>query len=459
MKKPGKARRSANQSNSGVTHVEKKFYGYEMIQNASNTKLALYVGAIDAKELRDIVSVNNAVKWDQSSKLWRVKGRNRTIDEKHWKAIQEFLCSSNQERILPSAIVLSVDEESMDFKAFTGVLPIDRVTPGIIVLNGKYQSDPTGALKPVSEPDRIAWVLDGQHRIRAFREWSMPEPYPVNVIIIKAWKGGDYEDVMRHQTYELNMGRPLPEDFKAAVREQYNSQIGHKDYRKQIALSWIRKDIEGRGPVFSPSCIVGAPKLRTPYIVTMSFVEGLIATAVEHDPFLKNQYVLEKMTSSKVMAVGKYLYDFFEGVRLSIALINPGVKGTIGSEPEVSAANDYWDIATKTRHKQRLLHNVGLKACAKGLMNRVMRGATTPQTPQEVAYLLDHMRGIPWHDQHLQSKKDDWTTPLANCLRDMYDSKGTTGKSKKYQMKICKTDSSGSEIDSFTLTAYGWNRK
>lgn len=459
MAKRRTTRRSGKQSTSSVTFVPKRFYGYHMVQNPSNTKLALYVGAIDAKDLRDIVSVDNAVKWDPSSKLWRVKGRNRTIDEKHWKAIQEFLSSSNQERILPSAIVISVEEDALEFTPFTGVSAIDRVTPGVIKLTGKYQPDATGELKAVSEANRPAWVLDGQHRIRAFREWSMPEPYPVNVIILQAWKGADYEDVMRHQTYELNMGRPLPEDFKAAVREQYNAQLGHKEYKRQIALSWIRKDIEARGRVFSPSGIVGAAKLRTPYVVTMSFLEGLIATAVESDPYLKTTYTLEKMSPSDVNAVGKYLYDFFEGVRLSIGLINPGVKGTIGSEPEVSTAVDYWDIATTTSYKQRLLHNVGLKACAKGLLNAVMRGDKCPQNPQEVADALDHMRGIPWHDQHLQSKKDDWTTPLANALKEMYTSKGTVGKGKKYQMNIRKTDSDGNEIDSLVLNAYGWDKK
>jgi hypothetical protein len=458
-KKSRKSRRNIKPSPSSTTLVPKKFYGYHMIQNPSNSTLALYVGAIDAKELRDIVSVDNAVKWDPSSKLWRVRGRNRTIDEKHWKAIQEFLSSSNQERILPSAIVISVDEEALVFKPFAEVAAIDRVTPGVIELFGRYHLDSSGDLKPVTEPDRPAWVLDGQHRIRAFREWSMPEPYPVNVIIIKAWKGSDYEDVMRHQTYELNMGRPLPEDFKASVREQYNAQLGHKEYKKQIALSWIRKDIEARGRVFSSTDIVGAAKLRTPYVVTMSFLEGLIATAVDHDPYLKTTYTLEKITPSEVAAIGKYLYDFFEGVRLSIGLINPGVKGTIGSEPEVAAARDYWDIATTTPHKQRLLHNVGLKACAKGLMNIVMRGEKTPRTPQEVAEALDHMRGIPWHDQQLQSKKDDWTTPLANALRDMYVSKGTSGKGKKYQILIRKIDGDGKQIDSFPLNAHGWEMK
>jgi len=162
------------------------------------------------------------------------------------------------------------------------------------------------------------------------------------------------------------------------------------------------------------------------------------------------------MDKGEVGEVAKYLYDFFEGVRLSIGLINPQTKGTIGSEPEVNAAHDYWDIATKTKHKQRLLHNVGLKALVRGLLNPVMRSDVAPQAPQAVAQMLDHMRGIPWHDQGLQSKKDDWVGPLSEALRKMYESKGTKSASGKYQLRLEKKDSSGNTIDQFLLTANGW---
>jgi hypothetical protein len=273
---------------------------------------------------------------------------------------------------------------------------------------------------------------------------------------MKAWSGGDYEDVMRHQTYELNMGRPLSEDFKAAVREQYDRQVGHKAYKRQIALSWIRKDIEGRGQVFSPNGVVGAPGLRTPYVITMSLLEKVIQTAYEADSYLHNRYTLEKLDKQEVSEIGKYLFDFFEGVRLSIGLVNPTTKGTIGVEPQVASATDYWDIALTTKHKQRLLHNVGLKALVRGLLESVMRSSKAPQNPHDVAAMLDHMRGIPWHDQGLQSLKDDWVPALAVALKKMFESNGTSGKAKKYQLILQKTGPSGNVISTHPLDAFGW---
>lgn len=438
---------------SSTNEIEHEFYGYEIVQNPSKKNLTMYVCGIDARVLADIVSVDNAVGWDSSSGLWRSGGRNRTVLESHWKSIRDFLSSSNQERILPSAIVISVDSGAFSFQPLPQMQSIARVRPGIAKIKGKFTVGDDGDIQPVDEADRFAWVLDGQHRIKAFRDWTMPEPYPVNVIVIKQWKGQDYEDVMRHQTYELNMGRPLTEDFKAAVREQYDSQVGHQAYKEQIALSWIRKDLEGRGGVFSPDKIVGATNLRTPYVITMSFLESLIKVAFDSDAYLKANYTLAKMDKTEVQSVGKYLFDFYEGVRLSIGLINPNVKGTIGTGPEVAKAIDYWDIATDTKHKQRLLHNVGLKAVTKGLLAQVM-GNNVRQGPEDVADALDHMRGIPWHDSTLQSKKDDWVTPLSEALKKMYQGKGTKG-GKKYQLRPQKM-SGGNIIDQFTLDAYGW---
>jgi hypothetical protein len=439
--------------------IKHSFYGYRIVQNPSNEKLALYMGGIDAQILRDIVSVDNAVGWDEASGLWKSGGRNRVILESHWQSIQEFLSSSNLERILPSAIVLSVEGDSFAFEPFSQVPEKDFVIPGTITIVGRYETSKDGGQpEPVQEKERPAWVLDGQHRIKAFRDWSMPDPYPVNVTIIKAWNGDDYEDVMRHQTYELNMGRPLSDDFKAAVREQYDRQVGHREYKRQIALSWIRKDLEGRGAVFSPTGVVGASNLRTPYVISMSLLERIIQTAFDADKWLQNSYTLEKIDKQEVSQIAKYLYDFFEGVRLSIGLVNPQTKGTIGTEPEVNAADDYWDIATKTNHKQRLLHNVGLKALVRGLLNPVMRADAAPQSPQAVAEVLDHMRGIPWHDPGLQSKKDDWVGPLADALLAMYNSKGTATKAARYQLRLEKKDTAGNIIDQFVITANGWTK-
>ena len=166
--------------------IKHSFYGYRIIQNPSNPKLALYMGGIDAQVLRNLVSVDNAVGWDKSSNLWKSGGRNRVIIESHWQSIQEFLSSSNLERILPSAIVLSVEAEAFHFEPFSEMPERAFVTPGLITIAGRYKTSREGGTPiPVDERDRPAWVLDGQHRIKAFREWSMPDPYPVNVTIIR----------------------------------------------------------------------------------------------------------------------------------------------------------------------------------------------------------------------------------------------------------------------------------
>jgi hypothetical protein len=185
----------------------------------------------------------------------------------------------------------------------------------------------------------------------------------------------------------------------------------------------------------------------------MSFLESLISLAFDSDSYLKTNFTAQKMDQQEVETVGKYLFDFYEGVRLSIGLINPNVKGTIGTDPEVADAVDYWDIATKTKHKQRILHNVGLKAITRGLLPQVM-GNNLRQGPQDVAAALDHMRGIPWHSTILQSKKDDWVVPLAEALRAMYQSNGTRG-GKKYTLNVQKLNK-GNVIDSFFLEANGW---
>jgi hypothetical protein len=102
------------------------------------------------------------------------------------------------------------------------------------------------------------------------------------------------------------------------------------------------------------------------------------------------------------------------------------------------------------------LHNVGLKAITRGLLSEVM-GASPPQSPQDVAKKLDHMRGIPWHDTGLQSLKDDWVVPLAEALKTMYKSNGTASGKKQYQLHLAKIDkTTGNIINQHNLIAHGW---
>ena len=426
-----------------TTYIKKEFYGYKIEQNPSEPNLTLYMGALDAKKLSELVSVDNAVGWDSSSGSWKVKGRNRSVNEKHYKSILSFLKSGNNERILASPIVISIEGDKFDFTPHPGG-PIDRTEPGTITIKGAYTQDASGNTIPVEEKDRVGWVLDGQHRIKAFREWSSNDPYPVNVVIIKQWRAEKYEDVMRHQTYELNMGRPLDNNFKAAIREQYSAQVGHIAYKEEISLSWIRKNLEERGGptgVFSPDGISGGTNLRTPYILNMHTIEGIIKIAYDNDSYLSSTYKLHSMNKNEAEEVGKYLFDFYTGVRMSIGLLNPQNKGQISPDPIISNLSDYWELALNGfKKKQKLVHNVGLKAITIALLEQVMGSNPKPQSPMEVKDLLWHMRGIAWHQDELLNVKDDYVEPIARELDRMY--KDPTGvdnpRTGRFDLNISK---------------------
>ncbi len=67
------------------------------------------------------------------------------------------------------------------------------------------------------------------------------------------------------------------------------------------------------------------------------------------------------------------------------------------------------------------------------------------------------MRGIPWYDAGLQALKDDWVVPLADALKAMYKSTGTSTGKKQYQLILSKKDkATGNTIATFNLLAHGW---
>ena len=189
----------------------------------------------------------------------------------------------------------------------------------------------------------------------------------------------------------------------------------------------------------------------------MHTLEKLIQDAFNADPNLYNNYSLSLLSKEQASEIGEYLFNFFEGVRLSIGKIHKSHYAYIGSDPGISDCKDYWDlvsISSAVAKRQRLVHNVGLRAIVNGLLVDVMGSNPTPETPQEVAEKLKHMEGIPWWDGALLQKKDDWVTPLADALKKMFASIGTGSKTKKYTLQVNKPGSDGN-TDTFKLTCLG----
>ena len=126
---------------------------------------------------------------------------------------------------------------------------------------------------------------------------------------------------------------------------------------------------------------------------------------------------------------------------MSIGLLNPQNKGQISPDPIISNLSDYWELALNGfKKKQKLVHNVGLKAITIALLEQVMGSNPKPQSPMEVKDLLWHMRGIAWHQDELLNVKDDYVEPIARELDRMY--KDPTGvdnpRTGRFDLNISK---------------------
>ena len=70
---------------------------------------------------------------------------------------------------------------------------------------------------------------------------------------------------------------------------------------------------------------------------------------------------------------------------MSIGLLNPQNKGQISPDPIISNLSDYWELALNGfKKKQKLVHNVGLKAITIALLEQVMGSNPKPQSPMEI---------------------------------------------------------------------------
>ena len=128
---------------------------------------------------------------------------------------------------------------------------------------------------------------------------------------------------------------------------------------------------------------------------------------------------------------------------MSMGLIHPSHKSSIPEFPAEKNINNYWDLAldsSRQSKNQHILHNVGLKAIVYGLLVSVMTHPK-PESPQEVAAKLQHMRGIPWFEGTLRAKKDDWVKSIGTALGEMYNGSGT--RRGIFNMTVKKTVENG----------------
>lgn len=134
-----------------------------------------FLASIQARDLIQIAYADVRRLVFSQRDVERYLGIQRPISKKRIKEIQKYLEGSDA--AFPTAIILAVDENCAEFQKGRGDC-------GVLTLRS-YEPDEDEGEKPISW-DRVAKVLDGQHRIAAF----MNE---------------DYEYALGERDFELNL--------------------------------------------------------------------------------------------------------------------------------------------------------------------------------------------------------------------------------------------------------------
>ena len=149
--------------------------GLELKQGPVEGGGGLHVFVVDGKTLAKQVGVRR-MKWHTGK--FRADGFQRQIDKPRVTEIATYL---SRNPILPNALVIAFEKDRIKFDAF----PNQREGQphfGKVVLLGKLK-EVDGSLEPVAEDERIGYVIDGQHRLRAIEESTLGEgEFPVVVV-------------------------------------------------------------------------------------------------------------------------------------------------------------------------------------------------------------------------------------------------------------------------------------
>lgn len=154
---------------------------------AQNKKRTIYAFAVDGKHLAEIASIARAGRDGEGQFV----GYQRPEVKKHIGEIRKYLESDHP--MMPNAIVLALDP-SVTF-ASTGPTNEGPASTGLLMIRRR---------EGVSDPG-AAWVVDGQQRLAAIRDASVPT-FPMFAIGFIAHD----EEEQREQFLLVNSAKPLP---------------------------------------------------------------------------------------------------------------------------------------------------------------------------------------------------------------------------------------------------------
>lgn len=325
------------------------------------TAKALYLFAIDGKTIAKQLGVQRMT-W-HSGKL---TGFQRQLDKNRVRDVAQYL---SKNPVLPNALVVAFKSDTLVFEANANQDPTGPRL-GKIRISGKLE-EIDGTLHPLKENERIGYVIDGQHRLRAIEESTVQEgEFPV---IVSAFYGVDTRFQL-DQFYALNQTVPIGTAHLALLRRQLGYEPPPREaYKKAISdVAGILQEMDGSP--FAPETHISVPKVY-PGPLPITVLEGVIDRAVKNTQlrFVWKQDAAD-IPVKDLQQVAKGLYVFFKGVN--------------------EAFPQYWGKKPK---EQRLFSAIGLYAMIM-FYDRVMGGLdlNSANAVQRVKEKLNPIKDVPW---------------------------------------------------------------
>jgi len=313
--------------------------GLRIKQSAAETPLFLF--SADAKTICQQVGVKRMT-WQGSQ--YEPEGFQRYLDTGRVTQIAVYL---NNNRILPNALVVAFEKDRLTFDPLLG-LDKDPIQVGKITLHGKL-IEANGETHPFPEDERIGYVIDGQHRMKAIESSIVEEgTFP---IVISAYCGVDAKFQLS-QFYALNQTVRISASHLALLRTMLKIVLSLKEAHKQ-AISNVRELVQNKaGSPFEPGAYMKVSKILKGGNLDVTVVERMIDRAIQGTSL---KYKWNPVDASQIPDAD------FEYIAQSLFVFWKAVQETFPS---------YWG---KKPREQRLFSAIGLYTLV-GFFDQVMTG-------------------------------------------------------------------------------------
>ncbi|MBC8273500.1 MAG: DGQHR domain-containing protein [Chloroflexi bacterium] len=376
----------------------------------------LYVFIADGKEMAKQLGVRR-MKWHKGK--FKAEGFQRSLDNNRVGEIATYL---SKNAILPNALVVAFEEGTLEFVPLPGQKEDSSAKFGHLTIKGKLINNGAGQ-EPVPEAERIGYVIDGQHRLKAIESSTLAEgSFP---IIVSAFYQVDARFQLG-QFYALNQTVRISSALLALIRRELGLQLSAREAYKK-AVSVVCEILQNRpASPFEPEKYVGTPIYKGPLNITV--VEAMVERAIKNTNLKwKWNQNANLIPVSDLEYIGQALYVYWKG-------ISDLFPNDWGKKPK----------------DQRLFCAIGLYTMIQ-FFDKVMENidTTSAHAVQEVKNKLAPIKDIPWGKmQAIPSTPKATFRPehFFDAIKDLWAANGA----RPYQMVI--TDPSGAELVNLQLT-------